>query len=671
MEKINIKAMPIWTKEHSKPNQHVVFKKDFNLVSVPKQAVAYIAVDTKYWLYINGNCVVFEGGLLRESLLGCGYADKVDIAPFLCKGNNIIAAHVWYYGNEGRNNVDSGSGVFMFECESIGVFSDSSFKYLIHPSYYNTDKPLPSGLYGGHNIGFDSNKDIQDIYCGNTDENLWEASLIVSSSLGDLYISPTPKLRWEKHLDVEFEIINENEYIIHLPYAMWFNPIIEVIADTNTAIDIRSDRYLVNGGPGDDHNSYNSQRIEYICSKGANRFEPVLSLFGEKILIHTSASLSIQKLGYGESGYDCDIVGDYNCDDEILNTLITKASRTLYVCMRDNFMDCPDRERGQWIGDVSVQAPQVFFMLSSSSQKLLKKSIHDFIFLRKGDILVGNVPGVDFGELPSQSLNAISEVGLIANYYHYTGDKEVLKWAFEPSVAYLKLWGFKNGLVENRKGNWNWFDHLHNIDEPVLENAWYYSALKFTRFMGKELNKHYHDKWLEERMCGIEGTFNTSFWNGTYYSSGKFVDDRANAMAVLAGLCPRENYKKIRDVLLKVFCATVYMENYILSTLCEMGFVHDAYRRMIARYYNLAKNDNSTLWEDFYILGTQNHAWSGAPVNIAFKYFLGLETQDYLRTFTVKPIKGLFKRQEATIETREGTFHIVCQDEEVSIEKIT
>ena len=71
---------------------------------------------------------------------------------------------------------------------------------------------------------------------------------------------------------------------------------------------------------------------------------------------------------------------------------------------------------------------------------LLHKAICDFISLRKGNVLVGNVPGDSFSELPSQSLNAISEWGMIATYYQATGDTDVLKLAFEPAVRYLMLW---------------------------------------------------------------------------------------------------------------------------------------------------------------------------------------------------------------------------------------
>jgi alpha-L-rhamnosidase len=116
-------------------------------------------------------------------------------------------------------------------------------------------------------------------------------------------------------------------------------------------------------------------------------------------------------------------------------------------------------------------------------------------------------------------------------------------------------------------------------------------------------------------------------------------------------------------ILVSVFNSTVYMENYVLIALCEMGYLKEAYRRMVSRYYNLAVNDNTTLWEDFFILGTKNHAWSGAPITIAFKYFMGIDTDDAFRTFTVNPAKSLFRKMNCRFKVKDGLVEIAVEDE--------
>jgi hypothetical protein len=63
------------------------------------------------------------------------------------------------------------------------------------------------------------------------------------------------------------------------------------------------------------------------------------------------------------------------------------------------------------------------------------------------------------------------------------------------------------------------------------------------------------------------------------------------------------------------------MEGFVLEALCLMDKKQLADKRMMSRYAGLIDNENSTLWEDFYILGTKNHAWTGSPLTIVSKYF--------------------------------------------------
>lgn len=664
MNKLNLKANWIWQKQNRIKDDKVIFRKNFVLNQLPDTATAYIAVDTKYWLYVNEKRVVFEGGLFRESLPGCGYGDKVELGPFLKKGINNITLLCWFYGNEGRNNIDSTQAGLLFQCEELGIYSDNSFKCLRHPAFYTTGEPRPAYLYGGDNIGFDGNRDIGDFTSIGFDDADFEPAQVFENTVwGHIYERPIPLIRANRAVKLEALSQKKRRYIGNLPYAMTFSPVIEVMAVGGEVLDIRSDRYTINGGPGDEMNQYQGHRIEYICKPGKNCFESFHYLFGEKIIVSSHSPLEALEVSYRESYYDTSIVGRFQCQDDIVNKLIEKAARTLVVCMRDNFMDCPDRERGQWIGDVSVQIPQTFFLLDDKAGLLAKKAIHDFIFLRKGDVLVGNVPGANSWELPAQSLNAIGQWGMISQYYKYSGDKEVLEWAFEPCVQYLKLWGIgKDGLVESRTGDWKWFDHLYNSDEKVLENAWYYSAVRFAQTMAEILKNPTHNKFLGDREKTIHKNFDLHLWKGEYYTSTGVVDDRANAMSVLSGLCKKENYESIRKILLTVFNSTVYMENYVLIALCEMGYIKDAYKRMVSRYYNLAVNENSTLWEDFFILGTKNHAWSGAPVTIAFKYFAGIDTPDFFESFTVNPVKGLFERMECRFRTKTGFWQVMIED---------
>lgn len=598
----------IWAEDNTRKNDWVWFARELRLDRRPARAVLRISVETKYHLYVNNQLAVLDGGLNREANHADGYFDESDIARFLRKGLNRFLIKAWYWGNQGRNNRDCGKAGLLVEW--LGLDSNETWRAARPPGHYDTNHPLPSNLYGGHNIGYDAR-------CG---EPAWKPAEAYGAygdaPWGMLCRRPIPLFRFS----------GIREYAGPgglLPHAMHITPYFKVTARGGEVLDVRTDRYLVNGGPGDEHHQYRGHRLEYVCKKGLNEFEGLDWMFGEKVIYAIPKTVRVIRLGYRESGYDARLIGKFSCNDRRSNTLVEKSMRTLYACMRENFMDCPDRERGQWIGDVSVQVPQVPYCFDNRALKLVRKAIDDFIALRKGDVLVGNVPGACAGELPSQSLNAISEMGMIAGYYRITGDREVLRQCCGPAIRYLRLWKMgRDGLVQGRKGGWRWFDHLYNIDEAVNENAWYYSALKFARFMAGRLPPD-----LIKRKRSIEANFNRLFWRNGYYSSNGTVDDRANALAVLSGLAGKDKFVAIRKVLVSVYNATPYMENYVLEALCRMGFHQDTFNRMSERYAGLAENENSTLWEDFHILGTRNHAWSGAPLTLLFKHFAGISIE--------------------------------------------
>ena len=126
-------------------NRWAAFRKDFEVDSMPI-AKAKIAVDSKYWLWINGKMVVFEGGLKRGPTPTGTYFDEVDIAPYLKKGKNTLSMLVWHFGKDGFSHKDSGKlgMIFYLDDENLKLFSDASWLSRIHPAYEMAGYPLPN-----------------------------------------------------------------------------------------------------------------------------------------------------------------------------------------------------------------------------------------------------------------------------------------------------------------------------------------------------------------------------------------------------------------------------------------------------------------------------------------------------------------------------------------------
>ena len=92
----------------NKPNTWIEFRKDFALKKKPKKAEAKIAADTKYWLWVNGELAIFEGGLKRGQNRTDTYYDVVDLTPWLKKGSNNVRLLLWHFGKPGFSHVNSG-----------------------------------------------------------------------------------------------------------------------------------------------------------------------------------------------------------------------------------------------------------------------------------------------------------------------------------------------------------------------------------------------------------------------------------------------------------------------------------------------------------------------------------------------------------------------------------
>ena len=106
----------IWQQEEGPSNTWMSFRKTININEVPNKVEAFISVDSKFWLWINGEMVLFEGGLSRgpnqagnwdrknKITPANSWYETVNIQPYLKKGENTIAILVLGTRNTQRNS---------------------------------------------------------------------------------------------------------------------------------------------------------------------------------------------------------------------------------------------------------------------------------------------------------------------------------------------------------------------------------------------------------------------------------------------------------------------------------------------------------------------------------------------------------------------------------------
>ena len=240
--------------------------------------------------------------------------------------------------------------------------------------------------------------------------------------------------------------------------------------------------------------------------------------------------------------------------------------------MRDNFMDCPDRERAQWWGDVTSEMIMTMYSMDSNSYLLYQKGVEAMLsHVDDTKVLQTVVPiSGDYFELPVQQLAGI--VGFLT-YYEYTGDKAFIEKVYGPALDYLKLWEIgENNLVVHRSGSWDWPDWGEKADMTAIENAWVYYALSCAEEMAQLLGKNEDISFIAERKEAIAKGYKALWTEDGFKSEDvKKCDDRANALAVLSGLAEKEQYGTIRNVLTTTKNSSPYMEYYVLEALCKMG----------------------------------------------------------------------------------------------------
>lgn len=675
----------IWKNGENKENTWLCFVKKVSLENTPKTAVAKIAVDSKYWLYINGKCVVFEGGLKRGPSKHETYYDEIDLSGFLTEGDNTIAALVWYFGKNGFSHLSSGAGGLLFEANIDGktVSSNNTWKVIKHPAYVEADEKddKPNFRLSESNIYFDAAKDIGKWYAFDYNISDWSDADVICSAgegvYGGLKKRIIPQLKdyglkgYVNSLDCEgITTTKETLFKMRLPYNAQITPYLKITAPKGLRIGIKSDTY--------DALDVKTKSVTavYYTKEGTQEYESPGWINGDAIYYTVPAGVTIHSLKYRETGYDTAFAGSFVCDDEFLNKLWQKTLRTLYITMRDNFMDCPDRERTQWWGDVNVEMQMMTYCLDEKAMLLYKKGVDTMAgWAEDNGYMLTVVPtGTQEFELPFQNLAGIWGFWY---YYEYTGDRTVPKRAYQMSKDYVLSYGMNDGgLVLHRQGSWDWPDWGDNADIAPMENAWYYMALKSCKNMAKLLGYDEDATLYDERMASIEANYDRAFWkNGYYYDNtdcGK-PDDRANALAVISGLAEKGKYGSILDVLKSTENSSPYMEKYVLDALCEMGYTDAAIDRIKRRYKEMVDDDYSTLWEFWNKDGTLNHAWSGGPLITMSKYIAGIRPTDTAyKTFEIKPRLCGLKRIKCIVPSVNGMITLdIKQTSECAKMKVT
>ena len=672
--------------EPSAPNQWLCFRAPLTVNAAPPVARVRIACDSKYWLWLNGELVIFEGQLKRGPTPAGTYFDVVDLAGWLRPGTNQVAILLWYFGKHGLSHNSSGRAALLVDGsdDRLALRTDASWKVSVHPAYGETPPPHPNFRLTESNLQFDARKDLVGWQRAAYDDRNWAGAHVLGTPPAAPWgcLEPRPIPQWRNSgilpftLGGEFPRPSDGEpIVVPLPYNAQVTPWFRIDAPAGLEVDLRTDNY--NNFPNGP-----SVRSIYVTREGVQDYESLGWMNGHFVHYRFPVGVTVLALGYRETGYDADFTGRFACDDPLLNTLWQRAQRTLYVNMRDTYMDCPDRERSQWWGDVVTGLGEAFYVFDARrGPPITRKAILEVAAWQRADgVMYSPVPagipdkvdpqnpiphdGTWWCELPQQMLAAVGWYGFWT-YFLYSEDRETIEIVYPAVRRYLLLWELDaSGTVMHRAGGWDWSDWGRNADVPLLDQAWYFLALKGAAAMARLTGHTAEGCEFERRMRVMAAAFEETFWHGDCYKSTGHTgdpDDRANGLAVVAGLAKPEHFPAIRRVLARSRFAGPYMEKYVLESLFLMDAADEALMRMKSRYQRMLEDDITTLWENFgggedrAGRGTYNHAWSGGPLTLLSQYVAGIAPLEPGWTvFRVRPQLGNLERVDAVVPTPHG-----------------
>ena len=612
-------------------NRHILFRKRFEAGS--GKAILKITADDYYKLYING-CFVTQGP--AASYPQAYNYNEIDVTPFMLDGENLIAVHTYYQGLINRVWV-SGDRRACLWCEltidgKSVLTSDTSWKCHDHTGFSECGKV-------GYDTAFmecyDSRSPEAEFYLDYFDDSDWENAAIYKNADYTLRKQETASLELYR---LDAEVIEPTEDGVFLDFGREAVGYIAAMAKGESGDTIIL-RY------GEELNDDGSVRYKMRCKcvyeekwilsgeyDYLNQFDYKAFRYAELIL---PDGVEINDVYMLVRHYPFDKKAIYNEENEQINEILTLCSDTIKYSTQENFVDCPTREKGQYLGDVSIAARAHATLTRDTA--MMKKAIRDFCestFICRGMMAVSSAALMQ--EIADYSLQFPAQVLWV---YKMDGDIDFVREC-EPYVTgiyeYFLDYVGEDGLIRALSAKWNLVDWPENLrdgyvfgneSEPhnVL-NAFWYGALVAIDEIYALIEK--------ERLClsdKVKESFIKTFYNK---ETGLYSDDvgrthsalHSNILPLLFDIGTEDGALKERLISFikekRLTSVGVYMAYFALAALKKHGQLYTC-RELIADegcWLNMLREGATTTFEAWGKDQKWNtslcHPWATAPAII-------------------------------------------------------
>lgn len=624
-------------------NFHTMFRKKF-MIKEKKKAILDISADDYYKLYVNGEYVT-QGP--ANSYAFCYYYNKVDITQYLKEGENVIAVHVYYQGliNRVYNSADYRQGMIAELWIGEKQVLDEKWKCK-QLKEFNWSRTIAYDTQFDEII--DNRKKILECKKVCFDDSNWLDASVCESDDHILILQPSLSVEIEEKKPVMVDttesgyLLDFGEELTGTLYMIGYGKagdeiIIRYGEELSTEQEVRyemrcnclyEDKWILNNGKNE------LEQYEYKCFRYVQIIFPQ-----ENDNTMETIKLKDYKVLYRHYPFHEKKI-NISTDNEELIKIWEICKNAVRNCSQESFLDCPSREKGQYLGDLTVTAHSMYYLTGDTA--LFRKALIDFAhstIICKGMMAV--VPGNFMQEIADFSLLYPYQLLL---YYNFTKDKKFLEElvpVIEGIEEYFKKFENEDGMLENVKTKWNLVDWPENLrdcydfdlSEPIVGNGCHNVINALYIGMKECMEEIYRILNFPSKnsIDSLKQTFIDKFYDKT---NKLFKDStvsqhhslHANVFASFYKLEPKDS--RIPEFIIeKGLSCGVFVSYFVLFALIKMGRKEEAYHLLLNRtehsWYNMLKEGATTAYEAWGKEQKWNtslcHAWAAAPIPIIMK----------------------------------------------------
>ena len=635
-------------------NFHTLFRLKFTVNKKGKYIINYSADDIAK-IYINGTFI--DLGPAASYHFSFNY-NSFDISKYIVNGENIIGAHLYYQGEINRvfpsGDFRTGFIAEVLNNNKVIAFTDENTVYKKSEAY-NTDINNLYGYRTQYPEFFDANKWEYKWLNSDFVDNTWKKSSIKMNNDHKFTKQITKPLQFYKVLPTKTTKINSSTYLYDLGCEYTGVPYFKIEGKKGDIIEIRCAEELDENNRARYDMRCNckyilTHTVSGVINEQTEFFDYIAYRYFE-IILPNSTKISDISINARNYPFDDDST-IFESNNELLNDIWKICKNGVRVGTQEGYLDCPTREKGLYLGDMTITAQSHFYLTGDLS--IFKRALRGFAqstYFFKGI----NTTCLNHFTHPLVDYSFQFPLNLLF-YYKHSGDKEFLKEMVPYCEIMFKFYEQyeKDGLL------YDVVNEGHLVDWPRVPYD-FTDGYDYNLERGKTFNTHniinaFHiggrinmneiydilNIEYKNRVPYLKKAYTDAFYDSTKKLFKDTIESdhyalHSNVIPLYYGIVPENAKESILELIKKkrLTCG-VYISYFLLKGLCKIEQYELVYDLITSNdlfsWSTMVKEGASTCFEvwgkELKTNTSLCHPWASAPIILLVEDIMGINPKE-------------------------------------------